>query len=139
MRPITVILTLLGSSSLHAADLCRDLETTSESNACWHQEVGTSQQRLDEYLGAARERAVSTSGIPADAFDNAQAAWTKYKELHCSNVRRRWGSATVAAAKAASCVVDLNDQRAHDLWKSYLTYADRTAPIRPEPVLRPGK
>ncbi|MBB5858404.1 lysozyme inhibitor LprI family protein [Xanthomonas arboricola] len=139
MRLIFVALMQLGSSSLHAAEPCRDLQTTAESNACWNQQVGISQERLDDYLATARDTAISTSGVPADAFDNAQTAWTTYRDLQCGNVRTRWRDATVRPAKVASCIVDLNDQRAHDLWKHYLTYVDRTPSLRPEPVLRSGK
>ncbi|PPU51856.1 hypothetical protein XarbCFBP6827_09825 [Xanthomonas arboricola] len=139
MRLIFVALMQLGSSSLHAAEPCRDLQTTSASNACWNQQVGISQERLDDYLATARDTAISTSGVPADAFDNAQTAWTTYRDLQCGNVRTRWRDATVRPAKIASCIVDLNDQRAHDLWKHYLTYVDRTPSLRPEPALRSGK
>ncbi|MCL1500597.1 DUF1311 domain-containing protein [Xanthomonas nasturtii] len=125
--------------TLHAADLCVDLQTTAESNACWVKEVAIAQARLDDYLGVARERAVTTLGVAADAFDNAQTAWANYAALQCGNVRQRWGTASVAAAKAASCMVDLNDQRAHDLWKAYLTYVDRTPSIKPEPPQHAGK
>ncbi|WP_425525025.1 lysozyme inhibitor LprI family protein [Xanthomonas campestris] len=77
--------------------------------------------------------------MSADAFDAAQAAWRTYSERQCGNVRVLWGTASVALAKAASCRVDLNDQRSHDLWKSYLTYADLTPSVMPEPALRSGK
>ncbi|WP_047129785.1 lysozyme inhibitor LprI family protein [Xanthomonas arboricola] len=139
MRLIFVVLMQLGSSSLQAAELCRDLQTTRESNACWNQQVGISQERLNDYLATARDTAISTPGVPADAFDNAQTAWTIYRDLQCGNVRTRWRDATVRPAKVASCIVDLNDQRAHDLWKHYLTYVDRTPSLRPEPALRSGK
>ncbi|NJC37044.1 uncharacterized protein YecT (DUF1311 family) [Xanthomonas arboricola] len=139
MRLLFVLLMLPGSSSLHAAELCRDLQTTPESNACWNEQVGIAQARLDDYLATARDRAVSTLGIAADAFDNAQTAWTTYRDLQCGNVQTRWRDATVRPAKVARCIVDLDDQRAHDLWKHYLTYIDRTPSIRPEPELRAGK
>ncbi|WP_228911451.1 hypothetical protein [Xanthomonas arboricola] len=64
MRLIFVALMQLGSSSLHAAEPCRDLQTTSASNACWNQQVGISQERLDDYLATARDTAISTLGVP---------------------------------------------------------------------------
>ncbi|APP82822.1 hypothetical protein BI317_00060 [Xanthomonas hortorum pv. gardneri] len=139
MRYILLILTLLGCPALQAAPRCFNPATTAESNACWNDEVGLSQDRLNDYLTAARERAMTVLNVPAEAFDNAQAAWTRYKDLQCGNVRKQWGNATVGPAKAPSCIVDLNDQRSHDLWKHYLTYVDRTPSIRPEPALRSGK
>ncbi|MCF8792614.1 DUF1311 domain-containing protein [Xanthomonas campestris pv. campestris] len=90
-------------------------------------------------MQAAGTRALTDFGLSADAFDAAQAAWRTYSERQCGNVRVLWGTASVALAKAASCRVDLNDQRSHDLWKSYLTYADRTPSVMPEPALRSGK
>ncbi|WP_205393062.1 lysozyme inhibitor LprI family protein [Xanthomonas hydrangeae] len=139
MRYILLILTLLSCPALQAAPRCFNPATTAESNACWNDEVGLSQHRLNDYLAAARERAITELNIPAEAFDNAQTAWTSYRELQCDNVRRQWGIATVGQAKAASCLVELNDQRSHDLWKHYLTYIDRTPAIRPEPELRSAK
>ncbi|WP_052210021.1 lysozyme inhibitor LprI family protein [Xanthomonas cannabis] len=133
MRSGWIFLVLLFSAPSHATERCHDLETTTDSNKCWSAEVSRSQQRLAAYLAAARTRAVVTLGVSGEAFDNAQAAWTSYKTLHCSNIRQRWTAATVGTAKAARCAVDLNDQRAHDLWQSYLTYEDRTPPLLPEP------
>ncbi|PPU29616.1 hypothetical protein XspCFBP7912_18910 [Xanthomonas sp. CFBP 7912] len=133
MRPGWICLVLLFSASSLAKERCHDLETTVDSNKCRSGEVDRSQQRLAEYLAAARTRAIATLAVSGEAFDNAQAAWTSYKTLHCSNIRQRWTGATVGTAKAARCAVDLNDQRAHDLWKSYLTYEDRTPPLLPEP------
>ncbi|MCC5069133.1 DUF1311 domain-containing protein [Xanthomonas campestris] len=139
VRHLLPLLSLLCCGSAHASDLCVDLATTAQSNACWTKEVAQSQAHLDDYLQAARTRALTDFGLSADAFDAAQAAWRTYSERQCGNVRVLWGTASVALAKAASCRVDLNDQRSHDLWKSYLTYADRTPSVMPEPALRSGK
>ncbi|NIK02269.1 uncharacterized protein YecT (DUF1311 family) [Xanthomonas arboricola] len=99
MRPGWICLALLFSASSLAKERCHDLETTTDSNKCWSAEVDRSQQRLAEYLAAARTRAIATLGVSGEAFDNAQAAWTSYKTLHCSNIRQRWTGATVGTPR----------------------------------------
>ncbi|CAD0359737.1 hypothetical protein NCPPB940_43990 [Xanthomonas hortorum pv. taraxaci] len=109
MRYILLILTLLGCPALQAAPRCFNPATTAESNACWNDEVGLSQDRLNDYLTAARERAMTVLNVPAEAFDNAQAAWTRYKVFNAatyasSGAMRRLGRQRQQAASSTSTI-----------------------------------
>lgn len=97
---------------------------------------------MEDYLVAARRRAAEMdedrSGAPPftsqQAFlDNAQTAWKAYSRIVCDGVWDRWSEGTVRAAMIARCQIRMTHERTQVIWRDFLTYADSTPPILPEP------
>jgi uncharacterized protein YecT (DUF1311 family) len=117
---------------------------TLEINDCMSVELDRAQADLARYLAAARTRLKSEAADDTGAkaaltdLDQAEAAWTAYREAQCNAVYDYWQSGTIRTAMSLTCEIDLTRQHTHSVWSTWLTYMDSTPPILPEPPTRPA-
>ena len=128
-----ILTTALLSASVCAAPLCGEQKTDFAMTQCLSAHIGDANRKLDKYLSAARLR--MGTQIPDEKVDlaPAQALWRSYVHQQCGDVYRFWVKGTIRYEKSAHCQLDLVQERTHDIWSSYLTYADSTPPDLPEP------
>jgi uncharacterized protein YecT (DUF1311 family) len=131
-----------GATALHG---CSDM-TDAETEACLKGEAGRADAELAKYLAAARARALHDARIdPTDKelaavaprLEQAQAAWEAYRKAECAAIYTSWDGGTIRGAMYQSCWIGLTRLRAHTVWRHWLTFADSTAPILPEPPVPP--
>ena len=113
---------------------CARAMTTLEVNACVARDLQNETRRMETYLQAAFAR-MRMDTPKQDAWLRAsQPAWEAYADIACGAVYDWWGEGTVRTAEALRCRIDLTRERTHFVWRSFLTYADSTPPILPEPA-----
>lgn len=142
MIPIVAAIFL---SSQTVADLppdCSKAMTTPEIDACAGLDLQRETARMERYLEAASARARELDAV-ADVRDrshqqvylqNAQTAWTAYAAIVCDGVYDQWKGGTIRNAMYLDCKVEMTQERTRAIWRDYLTYADSTPPVLPEPV-----
>lgn len=111
---------------------CDNAVNTREINACAALELDEADAMLDYYLAAALERSSHDSEL-VEAITLAQIDWTQYLESHCGSVYTMWREGTIRGVITLSCKTRMTRQRAHELWENFLTYADGSPPVLPEP------
>ncbi|MFZ6718589.1 lysozyme inhibitor LprI family protein [Undibacterium sp. Ji49W] len=116
----------------HAEALCAAAQNTLEDSLCMADEVARADKKLDTYLQAAKTR-LKKDGDSKLNLDIAHSAWTQYRTKHCGDVYTYWEQGSIRYRQSAQCQLDLIQSRTHDIWKAYLTYADTTPPVLPEP------
>lgn len=116
----------------HAEALCASAKNTHEDRLCMADEVAKADKKLETYLQAAKLR-LQKDGNSKLNLDFAHNTWTQYRTTHCDDVYTYWEQGSIRYRQSAQCQLDLIQSRTHDIWKAYLTYADSTPPILPEP------
>ena len=144
---IATLLIALALQTPVAADIdCERAANTLQINACAAQDLAREEARMNRYLAAARMRLndnqnAATSGGEASFgpawLDASQSAWTAYADIRCRGVYDRWKGGTIRTVMALDCRIEATRQRTHDIWTDYLTFADSTPPILPEPIEAP--
>lgn len=124
-------------------------DTTVEMNACAAAALEAEEAILARYASAARQRlrqSVKDIGAadqgPVEAlkgFEAAEIAWRSYRDADCGAVYAYWSSGTIRNLKAIDCRIYQTRVHAHALWRQWLTYADSTPPVLPEPQLPNGE
>ncbi|AUI86220.1 hypothetical protein BS333_07355 [Vibrio azureus] len=113
---------------------CREPSTTLEINQCAEQDLAFAQVQLNQYLKVTYDLNVNEPEL-VSAIQEAQTAWQDYMLAHCGAVYKQWQGGTIRGVMALSCKTKLTQQRTHDIWTSFLTYMDNSAPVLPEPAL----
>jgi len=136
----------LAGQGLRAPPPCPG-RNTREVNRCFEQRLERAVDDLGRYAAAARRRlkqeaaeAPSGSGgggDPTRGFDAAEKAWSAYREAECAAVYEHWAGGTIRTAKEINCRIRLTRLHTHTVWQEWLTYADNTPPILPEPPVSP--
>lgn len=123
---------------------CDRAANTQEINACAARDLAREEARMDRYLAAAHARLdedmAGTTGEPGFGpawLDASQSAWAAYADIRCRGVYDRWKGGTIRTVMGLGCRIELTRQRTHDIWTDYLTFADSTPPILPEPIAAP--
>ena len=91
---------------------------------------------LNRYYAAAMERLAEQGEDAAKArteLRDAQRAWIKYRDSESGAVFTSWYPGSIARTMAADCSDRLTRARTHAIWAHWLTFADSTPPILPEP------
>ena len=137
MRRQLVALVWLGSvaasaTATAAKPVCDDSKNNAEDKQCMAAEVEKAHEKLADYLAVAKER-IATQKIQGVDLDTAQADWLRYRTAHCRDVYQYWIEGTHRHRAGAQCVLELTQTRTRDIWSAYLTFADSTPPLRPEP------
>ncbi|NBW09586.1 MAG: DUF1311 domain-containing protein [Caulobacteraceae bacterium] len=142
MIPILAAILLSGQAIETAPADCSKAMTTPEINACAGLDLERETARMERYLAAARTRARELDAVD-DVRDrshqqvylqNAQKAWEAYAAIVCDGVYDEWKGGTIRNAMYIGCQVEMTRERTRVIWRDYLTYADSTPPILPEPV-----
>jgi len=122
---------------------CSKAATTPEINACAAQDLAAETERMETYLTAARRQASVIDQSAADGdpalsqrayLDNAQTAWSAYADIVCDGVYDQWSGGTIRTVMSLGCRTRMTRERTHVIWRDFLTYADSTPPILPEPI-----
>ena len=91
---------------------------------------------LNSYYSAAMERLADQGEDYAQArleLRDAQRAWINYRDAECGAVFTSWYPGSIARTMAADCSDRLTRARTHAIWAHWLTFADSTPPLLPEP------
>lgn len=138
---LAAIASLAGQDIDHLPADCGNAVTTVEMNACAALDLQREQDRMERYLAEARRRAreldMQPYGSPTaqQAYLNAaQTAWQAYAQIACDGVHDHWKDGTIRTVMYLNCRIEMIRERTHVIWRDYLTYADSTPPILPEPV-----
>lgn len=125
---------LLHGGAAHASPVsgCQEPTTLAQSE-CRGQQIDQAQAKLQRYLDAARQRA-ALFRLDSAAFDAEQRAWEHYRTRLCGNVHAMWAQGSIRHEMFAQCVLQATAQRTTDVWRAYLTYADGSAPVLPDPA-----
>jgi len=142
MIPIVAAILLSGQAIEGLPADCSKAMTTPEINACGQLDLQRETARMERYLTAANARARALDDV-ADVPDrshqqvylqNAQKAWEAYEAIVCDGVYDDWKGGTIRTVMYLGCKVEMTRERTRVIWRDYLTYADSTPPILPEPV-----
>lgn len=116
---------------------------TREMELCIRDHLAQHEAALAAYVSAARERirrasAEASPGPDSVAkalggFDEAELAWSKYRQAECAAVYDYWSQGTIRGLKSLKCRIILTQRHAHTIWSEWLQYEDDTPPILPEP------
>lgn len=93
--------------------------------------------QLNRYYAAAMNRLKEQDEDYAKVrteLRDAQRAWIKYRNVECGAVYTNWYPGSIARTMAADCSDRLTRARTHSIWANWLTYADSSPPILPEPT-----
>jgi uncharacterized protein YecT (DUF1311 family) len=112
--------------------LCAHAKNTIDEARCLSGELDRVDKVLAEYLNAAKER-LARENAAKPQLDAAQDAWLKYRSAHCGDVYTYWEAGSYRYRAELECEIKLTRSRTHDIWAAYLTYADSTPALRPEP------
>lgn len=129
----------LATRGAHAPPPCPG-GTTPAVEACLSARMTKADGELARYLAAARGRLRRDREPDATvrAFEAAERAWIRYRDAECGAVYVHWSGGTIRNAEAISCRIQLSQLHAHTVWRQWLTYADTTPPILPEPIVNPA-
>lgn len=119
-----------------------------EMKGCAQNDLTREQARMKRYLDAAMVRArgrdegsieYGPRSRQAAYLSESQKAWEAYAASRCAGVREETSGGTMGGLGYAWCMTTTTRQRTHDVWSDYLTYADTTPPVLPEPVQTIGE
>lgn len=125
-----IIATLL----LATGDPCAG-STTPEIEQCLAADLTRADTELNRYYVAAvtrlsRERETATLA----KLRASERAWIAYRDAECGAVYEWWGQGTIRGAMMLGCQIRITKARTMAVWKNWLTYADSTPPLLPEPT-----
>jgi uncharacterized protein len=127
-------------------DSC-DGMTTEGMNDCAATYSNRAERELVRYAATARARlAESAKDNPEDdgeqealkGFDEAQKAWSAYRDAECGAVFNWWRGGTVRIVMSLSCTTEMTKARTRQIWSNWLRFVDSTPPLLPEPRPEPG-
>lgn len=106
--------------------------TTRAMNRCAADEVDVAKGVMNVYYDEVIERH-SSDQVVLRAIESGQAAWQAYSEAHCRSVHDKWRDGSIRTLMYLRCELDLINRRTAVLWESFLTFADSTPALLPEP------
>lgn len=105
-----------------------------DARVCGGRKLEAAKQEMSRYLDASR-RKTQGDGKALAALDESQKTWQAYKGAQCNAIYTKWREGSIAGVLGVECEVALTKARTHELWKVWLTYADSSLPVLPEPDL----
>lgn len=120
--------------------------TTFAMNMCGGAELEKLEENMDRYWQAARQRfshetvytdynkdsdAEKTAALTR--FDAAQEQWKSYQSAQCDSVYYEWKDGTIRGQIYLGCKIAMTQKRTWEIWSTWLTYADSTPALLPEP------
>jgi uncharacterized protein YecT (DUF1311 family) len=106
--------------------------TTIEMDECMSEILARSTQRKDQYLAAALARHDDSPDL-AKMIRQSDAASEAYRKQECDALYEDNKEGTIRNYVYLSCAIALVDERTRTIWQNWLTYADSTPPVLPEP------
>lgn len=119
---------------IHASqnNQCDNPVTSFEVNTCLNVEAQKASQQLEQYYQASLER-FKEDEVIVKSLTESRTAWEQYLKSQCSAVWDLWRHGTIRNSEYTRCTITLTKERTHFLWHTYLTFADSTPPLLPEP------
>jgi uncharacterized protein YecT (DUF1311 family) len=124
---------LLQACLAHAGENCFDGRSQLDTTACVGAQAGQARLKLQRYLAAAGVRLRQQPGA-AEAFADAQAKWEAFVEADCASIRTWYDPGSIKDEAYLSCKLRHFRRRTADVWKAFLTFADTTPPVLPDPA-----
>ena len=112
--------------------ICPDAMNTPDMNACAAAMLARSEKRHSEYLAAAVAKNDYDEAV-APMIAEADVAFMAYRDAECAALYESFGGGTVRTMMVILCKADQTDARTHTIWENWLTYADSTPSMLPEP------
>jgi uncharacterized protein YecT (DUF1311 family) len=106
--------------------------TTIEMNECMSEILARSTERKDQYLAAALARHDDSPDL-AKMIQQSETAAEAYRKQECDALYEDNKEGTIRNYVYLSCAIALVDERTRTIWQNWLTYADSTPPMLPEP------
>lgn len=126
------LLAFAGSIQAESVDCEQRAGNTMDMNLCIAEQVAVADRQLEHYLGAALERYSDDQAV-VDLLLRSQNAWLDYRKTYCDAIYQLWSGGTIRGVMTGGCVLQLIQQRTHQIWWDFLTYMDSTPPILPKP------
>jgi len=111
---------------------CASASNNREVDECFARQVSEAEEVMIGYYNKSLERYAADSQVQ-QAIKEGQTAWLKYAEANCGAVWAIWRTGTIRNVKYLSCKMGLVQKRTYNLWDTFLTYADSTPAVAPEP------
>ena len=111
---------------------CDKATSTMDINQCAAMELEKAQQQLTDYLDAALQQHGEDAELLA-AMAQAQQDWERYANSQCQTVYTQWRDGSIRTVAALTCKTQLTKERTLQLWQHFLSPADTTAALLPEP------
>lgn len=125
---------IIAALLLAAGNAC-DGSTTRDVERCLAANLARADAELNRYYAAATKRLTEQKDTAALAkLRTAERAWIAYRDAECDAVYESWGQGTIRGAMTLGCRISLTKTRTATIWRNWLTYADSTPPIQPEPA-----
>jgi len=121
-------------AKLRDAD-CEDT-TTRGYEECFAARGQAFSDRHATYLAAAKARYAQEPEI-LEAIERSESAFEAYSDAECGAVYDSFGWGSVRNAEWILCTNDLLQRRTHTIWRNWLTFADSTPALLPEPSVTP--
>ena len=134
-RRVTLICFIVVVSPLPAIEImnCDNPITTLEVDACLGIQAQQADAQLNKYYQTSLER-YKDDEIIIKSLTVSQTAWEQYLKSQCNSVWDLWRHGSIRNSEYTRCTIALTKKRTHFLWHTYLTFADSTPPMLPEPA-----
>ncbi len=110
--------------------------TTRDVEQCLAIDLARADAELNRYYAAATKRLTEQQDAAALAkLRAAERAWIAYRDAECDAVYESWGQGTIRGAMNLGCRIAHTKERTATIWRNWLTYADSTPPILPNPEI----
>jgi uncharacterized protein YecT (DUF1311 family) len=109
-----------------------DAATTLEINQCLMAFAGRADARRSEYLAAVLEERKDRPDL-VESIRASDAAFIAYRDAECGSVYQDWIDGSIRGAMAATCRIDMTDERTHRLWQTWLAGMEPSSAVLPEP------
>ncbi len=118
--------------SARSGTACPDAETTVDMNYCYSLLTQGAEERRARYFGTATARFADNPEL-VERLTEAETTFLLYADAECGAIYERWSGGTIRDVMTFSCRIEMADRRAHELWSNWLTFADSTPPLLPQP------
>lgn len=127
------ILAVLSAPAAIAAEDCSDAPNQTEMNACAVQALRAAEAALNTAVEQAEARLKDNAAATAD-LAAAQAAWTAFRDTHCTFETSAAAEGTIRPSMIAMCQADMTIARTETI-AGYLacTASDLDCPVPPAP------
>jgi uncharacterized protein YecT (DUF1311 family) len=109
--------------------------TTPEVERRLAADLARADAELNRYYTAAMTRlAKGQQSVGITQLRASEQAWVAYRDAECNAVWEAWKEGTIRGAMALSCQMRVTNARTMTIWRNWLTYADSTPPLLPQPL-----
>ncbi|WP_267395131.1 MULTISPECIES: lysozyme inhibitor LprI family protein [unclassified Sphingomonas] len=109
--------------------------TTPEVERCLAADLARADAELNRYYTAAVARlAKDQQTVGITHLRASERAWIVYRDAECNAVYEWWKGGTIRGAMALGCQMRITRARTMTIWRNWLTYADSTPPLLPQPL-----